>query len=391
MSRHNRGGDPEFGSDSFLDIIANIVGILIILIVVAGVKVAKQPTKIALPQAAHASDAHEATPDEVITEEDYAAVQEQADQLEEQTRTLLTDAEPLMVAITELTIDSSRLTDELSQLRQVLADLEQSQPAEDKRTAAIDARRSELKVRTLALQEEVAAAREEQRLFLGGLEQVVRRQEAAEERLRKSSAQLAALEELILKEQEAAVAEQERLKHRLSPVATTTSEQELHFRMRGGHIAWVPLEPLLDRLKSQVKSRADIVRRFGKYEGTCGPVGGFVMKYSVERVAPSPLDTLNGIQRGFRIEVSRWIITPADTFAAEPVTDALQPGSRFRQILESADPEATITIWLYAEDFARFHELRELAHKLDLRVAARPLPADADISGSPGGSRSSAQ
>ncbi len=391
MSRHNRAGDPEFGSDSFLDIIANIVGILIILIVVAGVKVAKQPTKVAPPPAAHASDANEATTDAVITEEEYAAVQGKADQLEEQTRTLLADAEPLMVAIAELTVDSSRLTDELSQVRQILTDSEQSLPADDKKAAAIDTRTDELNVRTLALHDEIEAARKQQRMFLGGLEQVVRRKTQAEEQLRDSSVQLAALEELILKEQEASIRDQDRLKHRLSPVATTTSEQEMHFRMRGGRITWVPLEPLLDRLKSQVKSRADIVRRFGKYEGTCGPVGGFVMKYSVERVAPSPLDALNGIQRGFRIEVSRWTVTPADTFAAESVEEALRSGSRFRQILEAADPEATITIWLYAEDFAHFHELRELAHKLDLRVAARPLPADTEISGSPGGSRSSAQ
>ena len=44
MSRRKSSGDQEFGSDSFLDIIANIVGILIILIVVAGMKVARQPT-----------------------------------------------------------------------------------------------------------------------------------------------------------------------------------------------------------------------------------------------------------------------------------------------------------------------------------------------------------
>ena len=43
MSRRKSTGDQEFGSDSFLDIIANIVGILIILIVVAGLRVAQQP------------------------------------------------------------------------------------------------------------------------------------------------------------------------------------------------------------------------------------------------------------------------------------------------------------------------------------------------------------
>ena len=35
--------DIEFGSDSFLDVVANIVGILIILIVVAGIKAGAAP------------------------------------------------------------------------------------------------------------------------------------------------------------------------------------------------------------------------------------------------------------------------------------------------------------------------------------------------------------
>ena len=43
MSRRSNSRDPNIGSDSFLDIIANIVGILIILIVVAGLKVSRQP------------------------------------------------------------------------------------------------------------------------------------------------------------------------------------------------------------------------------------------------------------------------------------------------------------------------------------------------------------
>ncbi|MFQ5732786.1 MAG: hypothetical protein ACE5KM_12640, partial [Planctomycetaceae bacterium] len=45
MSRR-RSGELEFGSDSFLDIIANIVGILIILIVVAGLRVARAPVSV---------------------------------------------------------------------------------------------------------------------------------------------------------------------------------------------------------------------------------------------------------------------------------------------------------------------------------------------------------
>lgn len=43
MSRRSRRDEIGFGSDSFLDIIANIVGILIILIVIAGVRVSQAP------------------------------------------------------------------------------------------------------------------------------------------------------------------------------------------------------------------------------------------------------------------------------------------------------------------------------------------------------------
>ena len=46
MSRR-RDFEIVFGSDSFLDVIANIVGILIILIVIAGVKVGRMPVRLA--------------------------------------------------------------------------------------------------------------------------------------------------------------------------------------------------------------------------------------------------------------------------------------------------------------------------------------------------------
>ena len=45
MSRRIRASQLESGSDSFLDIIANIVGILIILIVMAGVRVSQLPAE----------------------------------------------------------------------------------------------------------------------------------------------------------------------------------------------------------------------------------------------------------------------------------------------------------------------------------------------------------
>ncbi|MFO1019666.1 MAG: hypothetical protein U0903_03025 [Planctomycetales bacterium] len=44
MGRRSKSEELQFGSDSFLDVIANMVGILIILIVVVGIHVAKSPS-----------------------------------------------------------------------------------------------------------------------------------------------------------------------------------------------------------------------------------------------------------------------------------------------------------------------------------------------------------
>ena len=43
MPRTIRESDAGFGSDSFLDVIANMVGILIILVVVVGIRVKQMP------------------------------------------------------------------------------------------------------------------------------------------------------------------------------------------------------------------------------------------------------------------------------------------------------------------------------------------------------------
>ena len=52
-----------FGSDSFLDVVANIVGILIILIVVVGVRVARAPALVDVPPVAPPTLAIDAAPD----------------------------------------------------------------------------------------------------------------------------------------------------------------------------------------------------------------------------------------------------------------------------------------------------------------------------------------
>ena len=75
MSRRRPKGELQFGSDSFLDVVANIVGILIILIVIAGLRVSQTP--VVIPPV---KSADEPSPSSIIPSPD-TDVEEETDEV----------------------------------------------------------------------------------------------------------------------------------------------------------------------------------------------------------------------------------------------------------------------------------------------------------------------
>ena len=452
MSRRRATGDQEFGSDSFLDIIANIIGILIILIVVVGVKVARQPPltpelststaavvalseptnnwdddllidlpdvepiqvseqalelpdPFAMPNLSDAGnaaseknaqeDVHDDTTDftplaaalESLTEPEIAKATEKSlsdeAQLNQQIESLTLELNFVQNSI----IDSERTLEELQAELQNLHTYAQLAEA---RTEGIAAEELRLTNQISTLKDELSLKEKTATSINATLTSLTSRQKYVSDALDQVTEETRQLRES-LEQSEATKPIGERINHRLSPVSRSVQEGELHFRMAAGRIAHIPLEALLERLRSQVASRRSVVAKFHRYEGMVGPEGGFHMKYTVQRDSMPPLQALQQGQSGYRISVSRWSVLPAETLNAETVDAAVKVGSRFRQILEATEPDTVVTIWLYPDDFQYFHQIRELAHRLNLRVAARPLPEGVEIAGSPNGSRSSSQ
>ncbi|MEO2012796.1 MAG: hypothetical protein ABGZ53_00340 [Fuerstiella sp.] len=438
MSRRRSSGDQEFGSDSFLDIIANIVGILIILIVVVGLRVARQPAiaaavesvdvaaaidaESASPAASDvvsfvaddpdASVLNSATPDFAIVEEiknreatadpflelldaaddvnHVAAILNPPDPSIPDTVEFDRQIEHLSLDLTTATANTVTSEAELQQLLAVLKqqhDIEQLQQA---RRTGIRQQKALLTASIAELNKSVGATEVKATAFASTLSSLNNRQTYITSALKQIGQETQRLSEVLeAVEEQQPVAD--RLHHRLSPVGNSVTEGEVHFRLSGGRIAHIPLESLLDRLKAQVSARRSVVMRFHRYEGVIGPIGGFHMRYTVERQNVSPLQALQYGQGAYRVSVSRWSILPTETLEAEPVDAALRVGSRMRQIMESTDPDTVITVWLYPNDFKHFGRIREFAHGLNLRVAARPLPNGTPIAGSPNGSRSTSQ
>jgi hypothetical protein len=126
---------------------------------------------------------------------------------------------------------------------------------------------------------------------------------------------------------------------------------------------------------------------------TVGPVGGFRLRYRLERVdTPTHIQLETG-HTGSLVRLVRWELIPVASDLGESLDTALADGSRFRAALppvgRSAPP--TVTIWTYPDSFAELRALKERLHATGYLVAVRPLPQGVPIGGSPQGTHSAAQ
>lgn len=383
MSRRAQKPELEFGSDSFLDVVCNIVGILIILIVVVGVKVDRQPK---LTEQAEA-DASQRGVDQgqLLAERQRALELLRRDEQEtnEQLQTLQTDDTQSQLLIQQ-TMEAQELA------RQQLESEQQQAERRRKQAADLEADQNAMAARVAALQKSLNDKSRDALKVGQMLARVSTSEQEIDAQLRAAVVETQKLQE-VLESTEQAAQPTARMQHRLSPVTKPAENEELHFRINNGRISEIPLEELLNRLKEQVLARRSTVMRFNQFDGTVGPVQGYLMTYTVEKEGPSTLEALQNGDGRTRVNVTRWKIEPDTSLVDETFDQAVRPGSRYRQRIETAMPDTVVTMWIYPDSFSGFASLREIAHGLQLRVAARPLPAGTPIVGSPGGSRSTAQ
>ena len=394
MSRRTQRSELEFGSDSFLDVVCNIVGILIILIVVVGLRVQRQPRVVSAvadpdPQST-AVAADRVMKQQREQDAAVASAAEKRDGMRKQQEQLQAESEQLQAELQQARDEASRLEFEARAVEQQTTQKNADRELLSRRARQLEGERATIQARIASLAKSLDTAGTQQRSIEAALVKVREQQQLAKVNQNSTIVETQKLEEtleiLTQKTQPA-----NRLEHRLSPVTRAVESDEFHFRVEGGRVSRIPLDELLERLKAQVLSRRSAILRFNQFEGSVGPLGGYSMKYTVEKEGPSTLEALQSGDGRVRVNVSRWEIVAEESRVEETVEAAVQPGGRLREQLETCPPDAVVTLWVYEDSFAVFGPIRELAHSLSLRVAARPLPAGSPIVGSPNGSRSTAQ
>lgn len=337
--RSRESAEPSL--DSFLDVVTNLVGILIILIMVISITAQEAVTD------AKASPASAPPAEPASTPQPDGSLEE---------------ALALQAELVQITNQRTAVRQEL---QQKFDDRNQMQFVLTAANTAIDKRRAELG-------ETQQSDFDRNRALL-----------AEKDKLNEVYSTLESLENF---QPESIV-----LKHYPTPMAKTVFGREEHFRLQNGRVSFVPLNTLVDELKADAQRSSTQLRETSSLTRTVGPVNGFYCRYVLKRSSYS-VDTKMGASRRDVVELDHFILVPVSENMGEPFQEALKPNSDFMQRIASCDAQrTTITLWAYPDSFEEFRQLKLLLVERGFATAGRPLPADHPIGGSPQGSRSSAE
>ena len=181
------------------------------------------------------------------------------------------------------------------------------------------------------------------------------------------------------------------LQHLPTPMAKTVFGTELQFRLQGGRLAYVPWDEMLARMKADAQQQVPKLRDSPRAEFSLPVINGFGARYILRR-ADLVLQTKVGPARQGAVELEKIYFVDAEQNLGQPVSQALLPGSELRTRLSTLRPQSTtVTIWVYPEGFDDFRNIKAELFKLGYLCAARPMPTGHPIGGSPDGSRSAAE
>jgi hypothetical protein len=339
IRRRRKTREIEFSFDSFLDVVANVVGIILRLILVAWV--GARSYKAVVPSA----------PPPTLTKEEIAELPDPKDplapELERQRRELAEAQSHLLEQLKEwkkLRQDSTLTAEELARLTTHVAEVDSERKnVEDKSRQDAQSARNAF----LSLQE-------------------------IRERGKRVVAEIEALRK--------APPSKQTLRYR-TPVSHVLQWEGMEFECRYGRVAFIDMAGFRQEIERTLREEGGkTLTETRHYENVTQPIGAFRMRYKLE------LDPVSS-QELFRGEVE-----PITQERGEPLEKALAPGSEFRRLIDSVEPTSTaVTLWVYTDSFPLYRKLRDYMHERDIEVAGRPAPEGDGMSYSSLGTRSRGQ
>jgi hypothetical protein len=355
IRRRRRTREIPFSFDSFLDVVANVVGIIIRLILVVWVG-ARSYSSLSIigtkpTQPNEREKLHSAVPDDPLQAE---------------------------LALRRRELDRAQM-ELLEQLRRV-EEIQSWETNAQKQFAQLAGRREGIKEERAALDHEATAKEGASRRLSFSLAEVRERQQ-------KLVDEIHALQQL--------PPAGHLLRYR-TPVSRPLHADEFFFECHGGRVTFIDAPALLAIAQRDLDEKGQLLRTRWQVSDVTSSVGGFRLRYTVAR-EPGLSDAAGpagdpGSHEGYRYGLAEWIAEPTAPIRGETLQAALADRSQFRQVVDRLDSEqAAITFWVYPDSFPLYRQLRDYLYDRNLVVAGRPLPEGVPITCSRQGSRSLGQ
>jgi hypothetical protein len=338
----------HFSFDSFLDLVTNVVGIIIRLILVTWVGARSYHASM---QFLELEPLPALEKPRVVDDPLHARI--------EQTKNELDDAK-------------TRLLAQLKELEEV----ERKTQNTDAQLAALSGQRKQLEDdrKSLAATGTARGSQVQQASF-------------TVDDVRKRSRKL--LDEIkILEESEA---KKKLLKYH-APLSKAVQIEEMFFECKNGRVTYIDLPAFMNDVKLSMDEISRELRTTFRVERTTSSIGSFKLRYAIERER-TVMDVGGSPAPGsYRYGLSEWVVEPLTPDRGETVAQALREKSTFRQLVDPLDPNLTaVTFWVYPDSFELFRKLRDHLYDRGHDIAGRPLPAGASIAASRHGTASRGQ
>jgi hypothetical protein len=195
-----------------------------------------------------------------------------------------------------------------------------------------------------------------------------------------------------IKKIEAGPTNMKQLKYHAPLSRAVAPGEELMFECKAGRVTLIDLPMFMQEMKGSLEEIAGELKTTYRVERRTSTIGAFRLRYAVERER-TQLDAPDSpTTRSFRYGLSDWVVEPVTPERGETVEQALMPKSVFRQMVDNLDPRLTVvTFWVYPDSFETFRKLRDHLYDRGHDVAGRPLPAGAPIAASKYGTASRGQ
>jgi hypothetical protein len=338
----------HFSFDSFLDLVTNVVGIIIRLILVTWVGARSYHATMQWLEVEPVARA----PAPKITDD------------------------PLHERIDQSKRDLDEAKTRLLARMKELETIEQNAQHTQIQLAALVSRRGELEAERKLLEGEGAQRGSK-----------VQRASLSVEQVRQRAKKL--LDEI--KTIETAPSNKKQLKYH-APLSRAVRSEELFFECKSGRVTFIDLPSFMQDYKLSLEEISNELKTAWTVERTTAPVGPYRLRYVVERER-SALDAGPTPTSGsFRYGLSAWEVEPITPERGEALEQAIREKSEFRQLTDALDSNLTVvTFWVYPDSFELFRRLRDHLYERGHDVAGRPLPQGAPIAASRNGTASRGQ